>query len=689
MVRQVSAVALALLALASVIVAAPQEPRPPREVRSTDHRFTLRLEPGQPGRGGQPCRAALFEQPEPSASRRRVWDRVLVNDAAPALAFVRDDGRYVVTLDEYRRGGARHALVIYGAEGELLRHFLLPDLLTKADWPHVRTGRREIRWLDDARCTFEERDRFVIALKWGRRLAVNLATLRVEREGESIAAELSAVPAAILNELLAHANTEGERTVADRLAELGQLSPAERAQAEQIAAQLGAAAAVRTPLADDPAAAQTEPHDATPTPEVAPAVQPYTTIPVPPPNAADKTDYVGWFNELGRVDESSDADPLYEVARAALVPWAGDEELFRAAEAGDPAALQAPEIAAWLAANAGALEKFELASAAGAKGWQRTSSDGSLTGLLMPELGSLRQLAKLEVLEGRRLAATGEPAAAVDRFLAAFDAGEHLRQGPTLIEQLVGLAMQTRSAEALLDVQAGGLGPFDYPTFATTVAAAAGGGRPLVDVLQTERAAFLDVTQRSWDYDQDTGQYVLNAEQAAYQLGLIHGVDSTQVEALVAQTAAAGYESTLSEGNLFYDSVADALAQPFPAAMQRLAALEAVLSSSQTASPLLRGMATSMQRCLAVQARGEAVTRAAGLVARLREHAAETGAYPDTLDALDDAELSGDPHTGLPFAYRRSGDDFVLYSVGRNGTDDGGLHDPKGETNDLVFWPRP
>ena len=687
MVDRISITAIALLMLAPAAVAAPDESRPPREARSSNGRFTLRLEPGRPGRGGQPCRAALYEQAPPSANRRRVWERALVNDAAPALAFVRDDGRYVVTLDEYRRGGARHALVIYGAEGELLRHFLLPDLLTRADWSHVRSGRREIRWLNDARCTFDERERFVIALNWGRRIVVNLAALRVEREGESIAAELSAVPAAILNELLVHANVEGERTVAERLAELGRLSPAEQAQANQIAAQLGAGADRPTPISDADTAATTPaaPDDR----PITSAEQPHTAIPLPPPNAADKTDYVSWFNDLGRMDETCDAGPLYEQAIAALTPWDGDEELYRAAESGDPAALQAPEIAAWLAANAAALENFELATAASARGWQRTSSDGSLTGMLMPELGSMRQLAKLEVLEGRRLAAAGEPAAAVDRFLAAFDAGEHLRQGPTLVEQLVGLAIQTRSAEALLDVQAGNLGPFDYPTFATTVAAAAGGGRPLADVLQTERAAFLDVTQRSWDYDRNTGEYVVNPEQAAHQLALIHGVDASQVETLVAQTAEAGYESTLSEGNLFYDSVADALAQPFPAAMQRLAALEAVVSSSQTASPLLRGMAGAMQRCLAVQARGEATTRAAGIVAHLREHHSQTGAYPDTLDALGDMALTIDPYTGRRFAYRPVGDDFVLYSVGRNGADDGGVHDPRGETNDLVFWPRP
>ena len=39
--------------------------------------------------------------------------------------------------------------------GELLRHFLLPDLLEKEDWSHVRPSQRELSWLKDARPAFD------------------------------------------------------------------------------------------------------------------------------------------------------------------------------------------------------------------------------------------------------------------------------------------------------------------------------------------------------------------------------------------------------------------------------------------------------------------------------------------------------------------------------------------------------
>jgi len=49
----------------------------------------------------------------------------------------------------------------------------------------------------------------------------------------------------------------------------------------------------------------------------------------------------------------------------------------------------------------------------------------------------------------------------------------------------------------------------------------------------------------------------------------------------------------------------------------------------------------------------------------------KTGRYPERLDQLP-APSAPDPFTGKPFVYRRTGDGFLLYSVGTNFKDDGG-----------------
>ena len=68
--------------------------------------------------------------------------------------------------------------------------------------------------------------------------------------------------------------------------------------------------------------------------------------------------------------------------------------------------------------------------------------------------------------------------------------------------------------------------------------------------------------------------------------------------------------------------------------------------------------------------------------------------YPETLDALVPAyapKLPNDVFTGAPLHYRRDGDGFLLYSVGWNGTDEGGTMAMDGNDRDLTKgdWPWP
>ncbi|MHC4521250.1 MAG: hypothetical protein ACYTAS_21860 [Planctomycetota bacterium] len=92
------------------------------------------------------------------------------------------------------------------------------------------------------------------------------------------------------------------------------------------------------------------------------------------------------------------------------------------------------------------------------------------------------------------------------------------------------------------------------------------------------------------------------------------------------------------------------------------------------------------------------VTRTVLAIKRWRK---EHGQYPETLDQLVGSgslePLPLDPYSDTTLIYRRTVDDFVLYSRGRNLKDDGGVSEinPKtpweiwgtGEAGDAVFWP--
>jgi hypothetical protein len=76
--------------------------------------------------------------------------------------------------------------------------------------------------------------------------------------------------------------------------------------------------------------------------------------------------------------------------------------------------------------------------------------------------------------------------------------------------------------------------------------------------------------------------------------------------------------------------------------------------------------------------------RASHLLLALRRHKDRTGAWPTSLAQIEphvSPETIRDPFSGKPFGYRLSGQTFLLYSVGPNGTDEGGT--PK---DDRILW---
>ena len=84
----------------------------------------------------------------------------------------------------------------------------------------------------------------------------------------------------------------------------------------------------------------------------------------------------------------------------------------------------------------------------------------------------------------------------------------------------------------------------------------------------------------------------------------------------------------------------------------------------------------SPEGILTVEEQVHAFRRIAVVSLALAVWRAEKGSYPDKLDALSPAvlkALSPDPFTDKPLIYRRAGEGYVLYSVGPNMTDDGGV----------------
>ncbi len=86
----------------------------------------------------------------------------------------------------------------------------------------------------------------------------------------------------------------------------------------------------------------------------------------------------------------------------------------------------------------------------------------------------------------------------------------------------------------------------------------------------------------------------------------------------------------------------------------------------------------ALPRVMEAVARQESQLQGSLLAVALRLYRIENGQYPDNQDVLVPTyldELPVDPFINKPFHYEKVGDDFLLYSVGRNAVDDGGLDD--------------
>lgn len=743
-----------------------QNSRPLREAKSPNERFELRIEAGRPGaRTSRPCNATLLETAAGAARRR--WERPLVNDAAPAQAIIRDDGKFVVTLDEFRRGGARHTLVIYGARGELLRHFMLTDLLTREDWAHVKSARRAVEWLDGAKPRFDDAaDAFVVELGWKREIRIDLRRLVVLRTPEEAAAAAQAdLPAEIEEMLFGDAGGQDEQPLPDEAAadalmaedrealaraqadharqlleqllaqQTEQMTPEERTQLEAMIrermAEAEAAAAAQAAAGDEAARAaasfaeagtaettdepaveaqvelmapemtnggrQHDPADlGIKTGETAADAGPQTSDPleqppgsaIPQPDPANRVNYLSVLNEH-TVTQGASAAPLYESAIASQVAWSGESELFDRAMSGDPEALRSPEIQSWLSANRGAINEFREATKYEFNGWYLNSADGSTIGALLPNLAPIRLLAKTSVIEAQAAAADGYPDQAAEIYIDTFAAGSHAGRGVTLIEGLVGVAVQGLATEKLLDLADSAGDEVDFTALSTRMKEQFQPVRPMDEYMDMERVSYLDTVQRAYDYDEGSGKYVPNPTKMRELMSIAGGEGGVEQALLLTQMASTPFETAVKEGNALYDRMRDAARQPYPQARESLRQLEQDLDTHRNSyNPFVRVMVPSLSRAHFLETRGESGRRASLAVANLRAYHQRNGRYPDSLDEVGDADFLNDPFSGGRFAYRRDGDNFVLYSVGGDGLDGGGQHDPKGDTGDLVYWPR-
>jgi len=307
---------------------------------------------------------------------------------------------------------------------------------------------------------------------------------------------------------------------------------------------------------------------------------------------------------------------------------------------------------------------------------------GSLISVLLPSLSNYRQLSKMLVVDGRRLAAEGEYEKAFERFEAAMRLGHHQEAGFTLIEGLVAVACWSIGDRGVCDmvvrrelpveqlkIFVKKLGELDAvrPSTVRGIESERLFGSNVVDEMVTRPAEILRNLHGLSGIVSNGGYWVgtVNKEETPWE----------RFEARVGRLVLP--DRTMKKHfDAHYDTLIAMANEPLYSRTWQEFDEEALVFSTPRWNLLARVMLPSLTRACEIGERCKAQSRVTRAAAAIRLFTAENkGQPPADLDALHEwipAEELIDPFSGKPFVYRRQGRSWVLYSLAENMVDDGG-----------------
>ncbi|MHC4570985.1 MAG: hypothetical protein ACYS0C_02765 [Planctomycetota bacterium] len=420
-------------------------------------------------------------------------------------------------------------------------------------------------------------------------------------------------------------------------------------------------------------------------------------------------DYVAEFNKLVRpaADNSLNASPLYDEAAELYekLPDEVRELLGKRYKEASPEERRAIE--QYLSENKEALDLV----AVGAKKpyyWRRYISrkeEYGMMGILMPHLAefrrlaySLRSRAYLHVEDGRYEDAFSD-------IKTCYRFGRHLSGNKTLVEQLVSIAIRAVSVQTLR-----GILSEHQMNSATLTKLQEDFEQMIADEdftvsLKFEKLTKYDEIQRCFTADRLGGGHISLEGLRRYQMLAGEGILYFAVleRFLMAPLHILFTHPNKQESREMADrcnTYWEKIAHKTPARI-RAENIEVGRQAMELikGNILLEMLAPAYSRVIEISYRLPAdVGSTLTIIAILRYRQDKRG-YPGSLEKLIEAnylkELPMDPWSDKPLVYKKTDEDFILYSFGQNCKDDGGqVHrDDKGivklwaDEGDAVFWP--
>ncbi len=439
----------------------------------------------------------------------------------------------------------------------------------------------------------------------------------------------------------------------------------------------------------------------------------------PRPGFDHKVSYIEWYKEYALGHPADNAADFYAALMPQLEDQPGDKpewpkfhDMFHDTEYdGPPAPWNPKDHPEWEATSQAAADLFEkYKEASQHKGYAipyRAPNDPDmdaaerdlLMGILLPDLSSHRTLAKAILADAWR-SPDGQvsPQRMEEAIDATLRAANHMRQGSTIIEDLVGIAISAHTNKnARWALKRGVFSPEEMKSVLDTLQQRDVDDRDPQKTLRGEHAFAMDFTQHLFTPPTANGAPHFNRRRATRAMSWWN--DEKRTADLVDRTSKMtpdDVRKTLDAMDDFYHELGDMMRIGYP--QVRAADVAALEQRKVNTSPLTESIMPSLSRYYLLQTRGRADRRATQLAFAVEVFKTQNGYYPESLDAIPpgrNAGMTTDPFTGRPFGYQLTEDGPRIYSLSEDGIDNGGSHSPQWSdhggneqgSDDYVFWP--
>jgi hypothetical protein len=327
--------------------------------------------------------------------------------------------------------------------------------------------------------------------------------------------------------------------------------------------------------------------------------------------------------------------------------------------------------------------------------------------ILAPHLSDLRNLARLGIWHSRINLKEGKTRQAIEDCLALARAGSHWQgKGSLIVEQLVGLGISRLGHEQILRLAQGqNLSAADLKELHQQLMQMYPQGYRLIDI-ESERLWFLDIVQHVFTDGGPGGGHLVPSRWPQFADDVALTAEKKSGIFMPLSTAAsmvhARRDETVAKFNELFDKFIEiAKTSPYQRHVCNLRSDDLISALPKYRYFLIGIFIPAVDRVSEIGYRGKASYETIVTILALKRWRLEKNAYPVSLNELVAVgylkELPMDPYSDKPLIYKRTDDDFVLYSVGPNFTDDGGVSgkDREGQprswrdNGDTLFWPLP